>query len=88
VSEPGKREGQRKGEKVAERKEASYKHLVHRVKQADYNTHLVTTEVGSRGLPHMAGFGRLEKLGLTQTELSSLLSHTSHQAIKESFGIW
>jgi len=44
-----------------------------------------TIEVGSRGVPHMAGFCRLKKLGLTQTELSSLLSHISHKAVEGVF---
>lgn len=74
---------------AAERKEASYEDLVYRAKQAGYDSHLITIEVGSRGVPHMAGFCRLkQELGLTRTELSSLLSRVSHKAIEGSFGIW
>jgi len=74
---------------AAERKEASYEDLVYRAKQAGYDSHLITIEVGSRGVPHMAGFCRLkQELGLTRTELSSLLSRISHRAIEGSFGIW
>ena len=63
--------------------------LVRRAKQAGYNSHLITIEVPSRGVPHMAGFCRLkQELGLTRTELSSLLSRVSHKAIEGSFGIW
>jgi len=80
----------RQGSKVvAERNEASYEDLVHRAKQAGYDSDLITIEVGSRGVPHMAGFCRLkQELGLTQTELSSRLSHISYRAIEGSFGIW
>ena len=74
---------------AAERKETSYEDLVHRAKQAGYNTHLITIEVGARGVPHMAGFCRLkQELRLTRTEFSSLLSHVSHKAIEGSFSIW
>jgi len=60
--------------------------LVHRAKQAGYNSHLITTEVRSRGVPHMARFCRFKhELGLTRTELSLLLSP---RAIEGSFGIW
>ena len=59
------------------------------MKQAGYNTHLITIEVGARGVPHMAGFCRLkQELRLTRTEFSSLLSHVSHKAIEGSFSIW
>jgi len=62
---------------AAERKEASYEDLVCRAKQAGYDFHPITIEVGSRGVPHMVGFCRLkQELGLTWTELSSLLYYT------------
>ena len=35
----------------AAEEKASYKDLVHRAKQAGYNTHLITMEVGSQGVP-------------------------------------
>ena len=66
---------------AAERKTASYEDLVHRARQSGYNTHLITVEVGAQGIPHMAGFSKLkQELGLTRTELSSLLSRISHKA--------
>ena len=74
---------------AAERKETSYKDLVNRARQAGYKTHLTTVEVGAQGVPHMAGFSKLKhELGLTQTEMLSLLSHVSHKAIEGSFSIW
>ena len=48
----------------------------------------ITVEVGAWGVPHMAGFSKLKhELGLTQTELLSLLSCVSHKAIKGSSSI-
>ena len=46
---------------AAERKEASYEDLVYRAKQAGYDSHLITIEVGSQGVPHTAGFCRLKQ---------------------------
>ena len=75
----GGREREEEGEEMKERRKG----------EAGYNSHLITIEVGSRGVPHMAGFCRLkQELGLTRTELSSLLSRVSHKAIEGSFGIW
>ena len=74
---------------AAERKETNYEDLVNRARQAGYNTHLITVEVGARGVPHMAGFRKLkQEIGLNRTELSSLLSSVSQKAIEGSFQIW
>ena len=54
---------------VAERKETNYEDLVNRARQAGYNTHLITVEVGARGVPHMAGFRELkQEIGLNRTD--------------------
>ena len=74
---------------AAERKETNYEDLVNRARQAGYNTHLITVEVGARGIPHMAGFRKLkQEIELNQTELCSLLSSISQKVIEGSFHIW
>ena len=50
---------------AAERKETSYEDLALLARQAGYNAHLITVEVGEQGIPHMAGFSKLKhELGL------------------------
>ena len=74
---------------AAERKETNYEDLVNRAWQAGYNAHLITVEVGARGVPHMAGFRKLkQEVGLNQTELSSLLASVSQKVIEGYFQIW
>ena len=53
------------GEGRKEGKETSYEDLVHRARQAGYNTHLITVEVGARGVPHMAAISKLNQARAT-----------------------
>ena len=57
--EEGKEGGRKRGKE--EGKETSYDDLVHRARQAGYNTHLITVEVGARGVPHMAAISKLNQ---------------------------
>ena len=67
---------------AAQRKETSYKDLVHRAKQAGYNTHSSTIEVDPTHGTASAGSNKNDLPGF------SLLSHVPHNAIEGSFSIW
>ena len=74
---------------AAQRKESRYCELLASFTQSGCRAELITLEVGSRGLPHMAGFLKLGKrFGLSRREVKELLTEVGRLAISGSFRIW
>ena len=70
-------------------KEDKYLDLLSAIRNAGYNTKLITVEVGSRGLPNMCGFDKLRKeLKLTRIQTHDLMVQTAKRAMVGSFTIW
>ena len=76
-------------EEAAQRKEAKYGELVSTVRKAGYHANLITLEVGSRALPHMPEFYKLElELGLSRKSTRALMIESAKEALIGSFKIW
>ncbi len=76
-------------EEAITRKEDRYHDLITEAREAGYRANLITIEMGSRGLPNMAGFQRLRvALNLSTQEFRQLLTDAARQAITGSYKIW
>lgn len=69
------------------RKGINYEELISDAKNKGYETTLITIEVGSRGVPNVSGFKKLQKeLALTSVQTECLLMHKLYKGIDRS--IW
>ena len=76
-------------EVAAERKEEKYEELVTGACNADYETKLITLEVGSRGVINPAGFQHLKTtLNTTTSEMTKLMVELCKRTIQSSYSIW
>ena len=78
-------------QEAATRKEHKYLDLLSAIRKAGYTykADLITTEVGSRGLPNMSGFEKLsKKLKLTKAQTHDLMVQAARRAMLGSFKIW
>ena len=64
---------------TAERKETNFEDLVNRARWAGYNTHLITVEVGARGVPHMTAFCKLKQA--VSSTIHSFFEASFHQTM-------
>ena len=73
----------------AHRKKEKYKCLVTSIQKKGYSVTLITTEVGSRGLPHGQGFNKLRQhLGPSKKTIRELMISMSQEAVQGSHTIW
>ena len=71
------------------RKESRYADLTQEATKSGYKTNLITVEMGSRGLAHMNGFKKLQKvLSLSKTELQTMITEASRASLTGSYKIW
>ena len=63
---------------AAKRKEAKYLDLVSSIKEAGFTTNLLTVEVGSRGLPNVEGWRKLQRVfGLPKRATKDLMTEAA-----------
>ena len=76
-------------EEAVERKTIKYTDLLESAASTGYRAHLLTIEVGSRGLPHTTSFTKLRQhLDLSKRMTTKLMIGTARTAISESHVIW
>ena len=74
---------------AAKRKEAKYLDLVSSIKEAGFTTTLLTVEMGSRGLPNVNGWRKLQRvIGLSNRATKDLMTETAKLVIVGSYRIW
>ena len=72
-----------------ERKKIKYEDLVCRAKLSGYKAHVISLEVGSRGLINWKGFSQLkDEFHINKKDLNSQLVRVSQILITESYKIW
>ena len=76
-------------EEAVERKTIKYTDLLESAASTGYRAHLLTIEVGSRGLPHTTSFTKLRQhLDLSKRMTTKQMIDTARTAISESHMIW
>ena len=71
------------------RKESRCADLTQEATKSGYKTNLITVEMGSRGLAHINGFKKLQKvLSLSKTELQTMITEASRASLTGSYKIW